>query len=212
MPSPTTVQNEEDIGWGWSRALKAYRQPKRSKVARRPMTKLADEAFEVNLFEHREWPTKGHEQHQPGHGPQREATDNRVRVGVYIPASIIGLELVDDDGGHRSGPWPQRQWVSHIPRHQGEHDTTERRIQLLGSAENDAASGGQFLFLRSCRPRRVWISGEVQGRIALERLTLSYDGEPFDASAYPDISGRIHPPSPSTVHGGESVSLAEIFT
>jgi hypothetical protein len=82
----------------------------------------------------------------------------------------------------------------------------------LGSAENDAASGGQFLFLRSCRPRRVWISGEVQGRIALERLTLSYDGEPFDASAYPDISGRIHPPSPSTVHGGESVSLAEIFT
>jgi hypothetical protein len=30
-----------------SRALKAYRQPKRSKVARRPMTQLADEAFEA---------------------------------------------------------------------------------------------------------------------------------------------------------------------
>jgi len=101
-----------------------------------------------HLFEHREWPTKGHEQHQPGHGPQREATDNRVRVGIYIPASIIGLEFGDDDGGHRSGPWPQRLRVSHIPRHQSELDTTERRIRLLGSAENDAASGGQFLFLQ----------------------------------------------------------------
>jgi hypothetical protein len=31
----------------------------------------------------------------------------------------------------------------HIPGRQGELDTTERRIRVLGSAENDAASGGQ---------------------------------------------------------------------
>jgi hypothetical protein len=122
-----------------------------------------------HLFEHREWPTAGHEQHQPGHRPQGEATDNRVRVGIHIPTSIIGLEFGDDDGGHRSGPWPQRLRVSHIPRHQGELDTTERRIRLLGSAKNDAASGSQFLFLRRCRHLRVWISGEVYWRIALER-------------------------------------------
>jgi len=76
------------------------------------------------------------------------------------PSSALNSEI----GGHRSGPWPQRRRVSHIPGRQGELYTTERRIRLLGSAENDAASGGQFLFLQCCGPRGVWISGEVQGR------------------------------------------------
>ena len=119
----------------------------------------------THLFEHREWPTKGHEQHQPGHGPQRVPTDNRVRVGIYIPTSLIVLELCDDNGGHRSGIGSQRRRVSRLPRHQGELDTTGRRIRLLSSAENDASSEGQFLFLRGRWPLRVWIFGEVQGCI-----------------------------------------------
>jgi len=98
-----------------------------------------------HLFEHREWPTKGHEQHQPGHGPQRVPTDNRVRVGIYIPTSLIVLELCDDNGGHRSGIGSQRRRVSRLPRHQGELDTTGRRIRLLSSAENDA-SWASFYF------------------------------------------------------------------
>src|SRR5262249_13227259 len=119
------------------------------------------------LFEHREWPTKGHEQRQSGHGPPRSPTDNRVRVGIYIPISIIGLEFCVDDGGHRSGIGPQRRRVSCIPRHQGELDTTGRRIRLLSSAENDASSGGQFLFLPRHRRLRVWIFSEVHRRIVL---------------------------------------------
>ena len=86
-----------------------------------PMTRLADEAFEPIYSNIENGLLKGT-------SSTNQATLPQGYRLIYIPTSIVGLELCDDDGGHRSGIGPQRRRVSHIPRHQGELSTPQEDV------------------------------------------------------------------------------------